>query len=75
MITLDQALDAAMQLSLTEREMLVDILYRRQIEMRREEIASDAKKAIKAFHAGKLKPASASDLLEHLHASLARQED
>ncbi len=75
MITLDQALDAAMQLSLTEQDMLIDILRKRQIEIRREEIAADAWEAIRAFQAGELKPESSDDLLSRLHASHAKQED
>ena len=72
---LDQALDAAMQLSQTEQDMLIDILRERPIEMRREKIATDAREAIRAFHAGELKPESSDDLLQRLHASHAKQGD
>ena len=75
MITLDQALDAAMQLSLTEQDILIEILRKREIEMRREEIAADAREAIRAFQAGELKPESADDLLVRLRASFAKQDD
>jgi len=75
MITLDQALDAAMQLSPGEQDMLIDILHKRQIEMRREEIAADAREAIRAFQAGELKPEFADNLIVRLHASYAKQDD
>ena len=42
MITLDQALDVVMQLEYEQKEMLLEILRKRQIEDRREEIAQNA---------------------------------
>ncbi len=75
MMTLDQALDAATQLSLSEQDMLIDILQKRQIEIRREEIAADTPEAISAFHAGEVRPKCSDDLLARLHASFMKQED
>ena len=49
MITLDQALDVVMQLEYEQKELLLDILRKRQIEERREEIAQNAREAIQAF--------------------------
>jgi hypothetical protein len=43
MTTLDQALDAAMQLSYPQKQMLIEILWKRQIDERREEMAANAR--------------------------------
>jgi len=75
MTTLDTALDAVMQLSSDQKQMLIEILWRRQIDERREEIAEHAREAISAFHAGASKPEPVEDLLERLHASLDRPDD
>jgi hypothetical protein len=69
-ITLDQALDTVMQLSLEQQEMLLDIVHRRHIESRRQEIAQDAREAIAAFHAGKLKPQPVEEIIAELRQSL-----
>ena len=63
MITLDQALDVVMQLGHEQKEMLLEILRKRQIEERREEIAQNAEEAIRAFHAGELKSETADQPL------------
>lgn len=69
-ITLDQAIDTALQLPPEQQEMLVDILRRRQIESRRAEIARDARKSLKDARAGKLKAQSAQDVIADLHRAL-----
>jgi hypothetical protein len=69
MITLDQALDVVMQLEYEQKELLLDILRKRQIEERREE------EAIRAFQAGELKTETADELLNRLHASLETTDD
>jgi len=75
MVTLDQTLDVAMQLSSTEREMLIDILRKRQIEMKREEIAFAAKEAVAEYRAGKTKPEFAEEVIGRLHQSLDEKEE
>ncbi|PWG80165.1 hypothetical protein [Pararcticibacter amylolyticus] len=47
MADLQSTLDAVMSLDAISRKMLLDILQKRQIEERREEIAGDAQKNIK----------------------------
>jgi len=69
-ITLDQALDTVMQLPFEQQEMLLDIIHRRHIESRRQEIAQDAQEAIDAFHAGKLKPQPVEEIIAELRQSL-----
>ena len=70
MITLDQALDVVMQLEYEQKEFLLNILRKRQIEERREEIAQNARDAIHAFQASELKTETADELINRLHASL-----
>lgn len=65
-VTLDQAIDTALQLPPEQREMLVDILRNRQIEARRQEIAAEARKSIAAFRKGKLKAQSAEEAIADL---------
>lgn len=85
MVTLEQALDIVMQLPLEQREMLIDIIHKRHIESRREEIALDAHEAIllwrglsatrcananASFHAGKLKPQPVEEIILELRQSI-----
>lgn len=70
MITLDNALDAAMQLSYEQKQMLIKILWKRQIEARREEITANAREATRAFHAGELQTESIDELLARLTNSV-----
>lgn len=70
MVTLDYAIDTVMQLKPQQREILIDIIRKREIERRREEIARDAKKSIAAFHAGELKPQPVEDIILELRCSL-----
>jgi hypothetical protein len=65
-VSLDQAIDVAMRLPREQREMLVNIIRRREIEARREEIAKDARASIAAFRAGKLKPQSVDKIIREL---------
>ncbi|MBD2775267.1 hypothetical protein [Iningainema tapete] len=69
MVTLDQALETVMQLPLEQQQILVDIIHKRHIESRREEIALDAREAIAAFHAGKLKPQPVEEIISELRRS------
>ena len=73
-ITLDQAIDVAMQLPLEQREILLDVSRRRDIEARRQEIARDAEKSLAAFRAGELKPQSADEVIRELRRALEDAE-
>jgi hypothetical protein len=75
MITLDHALDVAMQLSYEQKQMLIQILLKRQVDERREEIAENARDALRAFHAGELKTESADSLISRLHASIEDEDE
>jgi len=73
-VTLDQAIDTALQLPPEQREMLVEILRNCQIEARREEIAAEAQRSIAAFRAGKLSAQSADEAIADLHRALEDAE-
>jgi hypothetical protein len=67
-MTIDQALNDIMQLDYTSREMLLEILLKRQTEARRDQIAKSAEQAIKGFHAGNFTPMSAEEAIKLLQA-------
>ncbi|MBM4044193.1 MAG: hypothetical protein FJ279_03695 [Planctomycetes bacterium] len=69
-VSLDQAIDVAMRLPREQREMLLDIIRRREIEERREEIARDGRASIARFRAGKLKPQSVDKVIQELRQTL-----
>ncbi|MFB2120157.1 hypothetical protein [Parapedobacter sp. 2B3] len=66
MATIDSALQEFMQLDFNTREMLLDIMQKRQAEARRRAIARNAKAGQRDYHAGKLKSESASALIQRL---------
>jgi hypothetical protein len=68
MVTIDSTLDDIMQLDFASREMLLEILQKRQIEARRNEIAKNAKQSLKDYHEGKLTPLSANQTIKKLKA-------
>jgi hypothetical protein len=70
MVTLEEAILTVNQLPLEQREMLLEIVKNQMIEARRDEIAQDAKEAIKAFHSGKLKSQTLEDIISELQTSL-----
>jgi len=68
MRTLDQTLDTIMEMDFSSREILLEILQKRQIEDRRKEIGDNGKQAKKDFKSGKIVPANASDVIRTLNA-------
>jgi transcriptional regulator with AAA-type ATPase domain len=66
MTNLDRVLDEAMNLPLEQQEMLLQILQRRLMEQRRNEIAQDAKLSLAEFKAGKLKIQAATEAISEL---------
>jgi hypothetical protein len=67
MVTIDSTLADIMQLDFASREMLLEILQKRQIEARRDEIAKAAKHSLKEYHSGKLTPMSAEEAVKRLN--------
>ena len=68
MVRLKSILDDIMQLDYTSREMILEILQKRQIESRRELMADNAKKSVKEYHAGKTQPLPLAETLNRLHS-------
>lgn len=68
MVTIDSTLNDIMKLDFTSREILLEILQKRQIEERRSEIAKSAKQLLKDYRAGKTTPMTADELIEKLES-------
>ena len=68
MVTINSTLEDIMQLDFASREMLLEILQKRQIEARRDEIAKSAKKSLKEYHSSEILPLSAKEVLEKLNS-------
>jgi transcriptional regulator with AAA-type ATPase domain len=73
MTSLDKVLDEAMDLPLEQQEMLIQILQRRIVERRRDEIATDAAVSLAEFRAGKLKAQSAEEAIAELREFLLHE--
>jgi hypothetical protein len=69
-LTLDKVLASVEMLPRDEQEMLEDLLRRRRIEAWRRETAAEARKAVKAFRAGKLKAEPVETVIGRLRAGL-----
>jgi len=68
-LTFDRVLASAESLPADEQAMLEELLHRRRIENWRNETAAEAVAATKAFRAGKLKSASADNIIARLRAA------
>jgi hypothetical protein len=68
MVTIDSTLKDIMQLDFTSREMLLEILQKRQTEARRSEMAKSAKQSLKDYHSGKTLPITAEEAIERLNS-------
>jgi len=62
----NQILEATEQLSYQQRELLLQVLSRRQVEARRSQIARHAKKARQDFQSDQLTAESAEELIKRL---------
>ena len=61
-----EVLEAADQLSLEEQETLADILQRRVIERRRQELAADVRSARREYAAGSCEAVTADELMAEI---------
>lgn len=75
MNTLDSTLDAAMNLPISERIRLVEILTKRIIQERRQEIVKEVKESTELYKAGKLESVTAEDAIRELHSILKEIDD
>jgi hypothetical protein len=58
-----EILEAADKLSLGDQEALLEVLHRRIIERRREELANDIEQAQQEFQTGRCRPVTSSELM------------
>ncbi|MCB0108890.1 MAG: hypothetical protein KDE53_23375 [Caldilineaceae bacterium] len=75
MVTLDQAINTVLALPPQQQEMLLEIVYRRQVAARRQEIAQDAQHSLAAYRAGQLAPQPLEEILAELHAGLDDEDE
>jgi len=61
-----EILDAAEALSVEDQEALIEVLHRRVIESRREEILKDIHQARQEFESGQCRPVTASELMKEI---------
>ncbi len=67
-VTLDEALDIVERLTTEQQETLVDVVRRRLIDARREQIARRGKQAMKAAREGKGKKGSVEDFIRDMES-------
>jgi len=67
MITLDKVLQEAEHLEFDDREYLLNILSKRQVELRRVEISKRVKEALKAYKDGNVKSGKLEELWKDLN--------
>ena len=67
MVTVDKILDEITQLDTASREVILEVLLKRQIEERRKDIATNIKSSKKEYASGKLIPASAREIILQLN--------
>ena len=74
MNSLNQVLETALQLPYEQQEMLIKLLQNHHHEIRRTEIAADARKTLAEFHSGNFQHQSAEDVILTLRESLQEPE-
>ncbi|MBX2944714.1 MAG: hypothetical protein KF725_02675 [Cyclobacteriaceae bacterium] len=65
-LTVDKVLDSIMKLDFSSRAIILEVLRSRQIEERRDEIFRNARQSKADLSKGKLKPATAEDVIDKL---------
>jgi DNA-binding NtrC family response regulator len=65
---LDQILDEIASLSLDEQEMLINIVKKRHIERKREQILRDSRETLRAYKKGLAKRGTVDDLMKDLES-------
>ncbi len=75
MITFENALDAVSQLSIDQQEMLIDIIRRRNTELRRNQILEECREGLREYRSEVLKPMTAEEAIADLHSYLDESED
>ena len=63
-VTLDSVLDEVMLLSSEQRDILLDILKGRQIELHREQMLRDVEEGLAEYRSGNLKPMTVQEIMK-----------
>ncbi len=71
----DKTLDLIMELPREDRETLIDIVKRRMIDERRDEIAHEIHESISLYKDGKLKEQTAEEAIKDLESSLGEDAE
>jgi hypothetical protein len=66
LIPFGEVLEAADKLSLEEQETLIELLHRRLIERRRDELARDIQQAREEFEASRCRPVTPQELMKEI---------
>ncbi len=74
MITFESALDAVSQLSLDQQEILIDILRKRNAEVRRRQILEECHEGLTEYHSGVLKVQTAEEAIVDLRSYLNSED-
>ena len=69
-MTLNFAIETVMQLPYPQQEMLLEIIHRRHVEQRRNEMAQDAQTTLAAFRLGQFSPQPVQAVIDELRAAL-----
>ncbi len=75
MITFENALDIVSQLPREQQEMLIEIVRKRMIEDRRQEIMAECEEALIEYRTGKLQGMSATQAIADLRHYLQDNKD
>jgi hypothetical protein len=67
MVTINSTLEDIMQLDYSSREMLLEILQKRQIEERRDQIAKGAKQSVKDYQKGNFISLTTDEVVDKLN--------
>ncbi len=75
MITFENVLEIVSQLPREQQEMLIEIVRKRMIEARRQEIMAECQEALGEYRTGNLKAMSATQAIADLRHYLEDNED
>ena len=75
MITFESALDAVSQLSIDQQEILIDILKKRNAEVRRRQILEECREGVAEYRSGVLKSQTTEEAIADLRSYLDSSED
>lgn len=75
MITFESALEAVSQLSIDQQEMLIDIVKKRNAEVRRRQIIEECREGVTEYRSGVLKAQTAVEAIADMRSYLDSSED